>query len=354
MLLLTFQAEAQIFTIKVTDYGGTDAIPALKRFIDSEVQNLEDQVNNDIPDDAPHEMMSGMANANVLAGKGLGKDYASYMDVFLIGTGVGLAADLKRQNSIDSDISGIGGAGGLMAGVNMDKIDIKSFAGLDPRRLNMYVNFMNFSHTYEVRDNGGFDSDIKGDFLNIGMHFRYDWMKGSGDPQLGWGGIKLHWGYEFSDAEYTFSNNLDRVINVVDATQGSINGRITGQPKYSVKTQTHSIPLEISSDVSFLKFLTFFGGMGTDINYGKAKGKGIADGNVTPLVCTGGGFCGGGQIIQVQAQANVDVEGQVDPLFLRGFLGMQFNIPYFRIYAQVDKIFGTQLLGGTLGLRYIY
>lgn len=354
VFLLISQAEAQVFNVEITDYGGTDSIPALKRYIDSEVQKLEDQINEDIPVESPHEIMNGMANSNVLAAKGLGTDYASYMDVFLVGAGIGAAADFEKENSLGSDIVGVGAAAGFVAGVNLDKINVHEFVGLDTKKLNVYFNMINTAYTYEARNDGGVESDINTEFLNIGLHFRYDWVEGSGDPQFGWGGLKLHWGYEFSDASYMFTNKLDRVINAVDATQGNINGRITGQPKYEISTQTHSIPLEVSTDLRMLNFFTLFGGLGTDINYGKAQGKGVVDGDVTPLICTGGGFCGGSQIIEVQAKANVDAEAHVDPLFLRGFLGMQFNIPYFRIYAQANKVFGTKLLGANVGLRFVY
>jgi hypothetical protein len=102
------------------------------------------------------------------------------------------------------------------------------------------------------------------------------------------------------------------------------------------------------------EFLSAYGGLGTDISYGKAKGSGILDGTVSPIVCTNSGLCGGGTVIQLQAQANLDAEGKVNPIMLRGFTGLQINIPYVRIFAQIDKVFGTELLGGTVGIRYVY
>lgn len=354
LIFISNQALAQVFTVEVIDYGGTDQIPALKRFIDNYLQDVEDKVNEKLPNDQPDRMMKAMANTNVLSGKGVGQDYASYMNVFLIGVGAGVAVDGEPTPELDSDISGIGAATGVVVGANLDRMNVSNFFGLDTKRLNIYTNFSKFGHTQNMEDRQGVESTLKVDLLNFGVHFRYDWILPTGDTNSGWGGVKTHWGYEFSDSEIFFTNNVDVTLTAIDENEGSLSGRLTGKPKYRVETQTHSIPLEISTDVRFLYFLTLYGGVGTDINYGKSNGEGMVEGDLSPLICTSGGFCGGGKIIQVQLKANVDGEAHVNPFFLRGFGGLQFNVPYFRIYGQLDKVFGTDLIGATVGLRYVY
>lgn len=354
LIFFSIGAQAQMFTLKVTDYGGTDSVPALKNFIDLQVAQLESDINDELPNDTPARMMEGMANSSVLAGKGIGSDYASYMNVYLIGAGLGVAADFEKPSDVESNFSGVGLAPGFVVGANLGKMGMGKFAGLDANRVNTYFNFMKLGITRDLEDNGGVNSTGKLDSLTLGLHFRYDWIPGNDNSTLRWGGVKLHWGYEFNQTDVVYQQDIDKVINVSDNV-ADLNGRITGRPKYSVETQTHSIPLEISTDVRMFQFLSLYGGLGTDISYGKAKGKGVLDGNVSPLICTdSGAFCGGGSIIQLQVQANLDAEGKVNPILLRGFTGLQLNLPYFRIFAQVDKALGTDLVGGTVGLRFVY
>jgi hypothetical protein len=353
LILLSIRAEAQMFTVKVTDYGGLDSSAILKNFIDLQVAELQSDINDELPNDTPGEMMKGMANSSVLAGKGIGSDYASYMDVFLVGVGLGLAADFEKPNDVESNYSGVGVAPGFVVGANLRKMGVGTFAGLDASRVNTYFNFMKLGITRDLEDNGGVNSEGRLDSLSLGLHFRYDWVPGNNNSNFRWGGLKLHWGYEFNQSNIVYEQDLDKSINVIDDV-ADLNGRLTGRPKYQIETQTHSIPLEISTDVRMFEFLSAYGGLGTDISYGKAKGSGILDGTVSPIVCTNSGLCGGGTVIQLQAQANLDAEGKVNPIMLRGFTGLQINIPYVRIFAQIDKVFGTELLGGTVGIRYVY
>lgn len=348
-------ASAQMFTLKVTDYGGLDNNELLKRVLDAYLEKIEDDVNKFVPNADPEKMMKNMSNASVISTKGVGSDYASDMNVFLVGATVGAGVAYERNDTINSDINGAGAATGMIIGANAEKLNLHHFAGLDTKRLNFYLNFMKLGHSQNLVNNGGVDNDLRLHFLSIGFHFRYDWIQGSGTKRLGWGGVKLHWGYDFNQTDFTYESDLDKVVNLVDNNSGAnINGRITGRPKYNVKTTTHSIPLEISTDARFLNVFSLYGGLGTDISYGKAEGSGVADGQVSPLVCTGGGVCGGGQIVQVQVQANINAEGKVAPLMARGFTGLQINLPYFNMFAQVNKGFGNNLWGATAGLKLVF
>jgi len=358
-LAISPQSRAQLFTVEITDYGGLENSALLKAAIDRELQKFEDEVNAKLPQEGPDRLMQGMANTSVMASKGIGKDYASYMNMYLIGVGAGVALDQQYDSTIDSEISGGGGALGVVVGSTARNLGFQSFAGLDPKRVGIYANFMRYKHNQIIQSDPESESNLAADLFNLGVHFRYDWIDGTGSPMFGWGGLKLHWGYDYNQTTIVFENDLDKNINLIDLPSSggdtaSIAGRITGSPRYQVKSQTHSIPLEISTDVRFLYFLTLYGGLGTDINYGKATGEGLLNGNVSPLACTSGAACVGITDLKVQVQANLDAEGRVDPLMLRGFAGVQFNVPYFRIYAQVDQAFGTELIALSTGLKFAY
>lgn len=60
--------------------------------------------------------MEGMADSSAIAGKGIGSDYASGMQVMLIGAGVGVGADLEKDKTTNSDLSGIGAQPAIILG----------------------------------------------------------------------------------------------------------------------------------------------------------------------------------------------------------------------------------------------
>ena len=83
--LYSSPSSAQMFRLRVTPTGNA----VIDTFVNAEIQNIENEINKDLPSAQPKRLMEGMANSSVMAGKGIGSDYASNMEVFLIGAGVG-------------------------------------------------------------------------------------------------------------------------------------------------------------------------------------------------------------------------------------------------------------------------
>ncbi len=355
LALIPLTANAQIFRLRITDYDGADALPVLKNFIDSEIQKVENEINKDLPSAPPKRLMEGMADSSVAAGKGIGSDYASDMDVFLIGAGMGLGADLEKDKTTDSDLSGVGVAPGLIVGMNLSWMDSKSFLGMDTDRLNIYFNFMKYNYEHTLNDKPNEKSEAELDMFTLGTHFRYDWIKGNGSKWLGWGGVKFHFGYEYNKTDLTFSSQINETVNQTAGTGENINGIISGNPRAKIAVNTHSIPLELSTDVRFLYFLSLYTGLGVDYNWGQAKGSGNINGNNSPVNCTGGTCTGAGNpTIQVKPEANIDATGKVTAFTPRAFVGLQVNIPFVRIFVQADKVLGNEVVGATAGLRFVY
>jgi len=72
------------------------------------------------------------------------------------------------------------------------------------------------------------------------------------------------------------------------------------------------------------------------------------------LACTGGASCGGSPTITVKPSANLDTTAKVQPFLYRAFAGVQFNLPWTRIFVQVDKSLSNDLIGATAGLRFAF
>jgi hypothetical protein len=355
--LYATNSSAQIFKLTVTDYGSGDGVPAFKSFVDAEILKIQNEINKDLPSAPPERLMEGMANSSVMAGKGIGTDYASNMSVMLIGAGVGVGADLAKDKTTKSDLSGIGVAPGVIIGANLGFMDTATILGMDTNRLNMFVNFMNYSHKQIMNDKPGKESSAEIDMMAMGVHFRYDWIKGNGSKWLGWGGVKFNFGYEYNKTDITFNSKISETVNQTDSNGNVIAGTITGNPFATINSGTQSIPLALSTDIQLLYFLSIYTGIGADYNFGEATGKGNLNAGSSPITCTnsaGGQACSGGTTVTVKPEANIDSTGKVNPFLFRGFAGVQFNLPFIRVFVQADKALGSELVGATAGVRFVY
>lgn len=353
--LIPLTASAQLFRIRATNYGAGAGNTTFENYVNAELAKIEADINKDLPSGQPTRLMKGMADSSVMAGKGIGTDYASNMDVMLVGAGVGVGADLHKDKTTDSDLSGAAVAPGIVIGMNLAWMDARRFMGMDTDRLNVYFNFMKYNFDKQVNDDPDEKSNAELDMLAMGVHFRYDWIKGNGNKLLGWGGVKFTFGYEYNKNDITFSSTIKKDASDADPSAGGevLSGTINGKPVATIKTATHSIPLALSTDVQILYFVSLYTGLGVDYNWGRAKGQGNLNADDSNINCTGGA-CGGGTSVTVRSEANIDASGKATAFTSRAFAGLQFNLPFFRVFVQADKSLGNDVVGATVGARFVY
>lgn len=341
----------QVIQVRVTDYGWLDSIPQLKPLLDNYLEGVESDLNEDQPIRDTERLMKGTANSAALASKGVGSDYASYIKKYLVGASLGVAIDAEKDVGLEDEVSGLGGAAGVVVGVRMEELEINNFLGLDLNRLSAYANVGGVSQSRIFP--GIEDSDLKAEIstTNFGLHFRYDWIPGSGDGWFGWGGVKTHFGYEYNNNTLTFQNELNQNLEL-DTGFGILNGQVRGTPRYKIETRVHSFPFEVSTDIRFLQLFTLYGGTGIDLNIGKSEGSGEVEANVTPLFCSSG-FCSNLDLPEAKVEANLDATERVDPITVRGFAGLQLNFPQVRIFGQVNKVLGNEVIGASAGVRVL-
>lgn len=340
------QSSAQLFRLTTTSYGSLTG--AQQTAWDNALSDIQAQVNKDFPSaENPQRLMRGMANSSVMSGKGVGSDYASRMEVFLVGAGVGVGADMEKDPQTESDISGVGIQGGIVIGTNLGWMDTKKILGLYTDRLNIYFNYMGYSLDRKMGDNNS--DSLKAKLGSFGFHASYDLVKGNSSRWLGWGGVKVHTGYEYNTTKLTFTTNLQEAVNET-VGGATVTGTIRGAPSATIDVATQSIPLEVSTNVQLLYFVSLYTGLGVDFNFGQAKGNGALNADPTTLDVNGVPNSGP----TVQADANINGSGSVDSVTARGFAGLQLNFPYVNIFAQVDKAFGSELIGATAGVRFVY
>jgi hypothetical protein len=122
------ESSAQLFRLKILNPGALSNAEIAT--LQDALKDAEEDINKDLPSASnPKRLMKGMANSSVVAGKGIGSDYASNMDVFLVGAGVGVGADLKKDK--ESDLSGAGIQGGIILGTNLGWMDTQKILGLE-------------------------------------------------------------------------------------------------------------------------------------------------------------------------------------------------------------------------------
>lgn len=341
-IFLTTNLYARPIEIRVRDYGWITSFPVVRDVLDFYLQEIENDINDQQPVLNPKRLNYGTANSTVLAAKGLGTDYVNEPEEYLISLGVGAAWDGQKNEALKDEISGVGGATSLSVGKKLKD------------RLMGFVNIGTLKHNQNIP---GDDIDIAGDIetFNLGFHARYDLVQKQGTDFWGWGGIKVHVGYEYSRNDVDLSTDLDEPLLVDSGGQGIIEGRLTGKPTFEVKTITHSIPLEVSSNVLFLNIFSAYGGLGADYNYGESVGKGKTKGDFTTLACTSGACVGETVLPQLEVQANYDAKSQVKDLTFRAFGGLQMDLPMnLHVFGQVEQILGTKVIGLNTGLKYSF
>lgn len=346
--LYSTESKAQLFKLTTTSYGTMPG--ALQASWDAALLDIQAEANKDLPSTSePKRFMQGMANSSVMAGKGIGSDYASRMNVLLIGAGVGVGADLEKDKATGSDISGVGVQGGLIIGTNLGWLDTEKIFGLYADRLNVYFNYLGYDLDRTMGD--GDKNRLQADLKSFGFHVSYDLVKPKGNSMLRWGGVKVHTGFEYNSTKLKFTTDLNQTINetvTAGATSGTVTGTLTGKPSATIDANTQSIPLEVSTNVQLLYFLSLYTGLGVDMNFGKAKAAGALNADPTPLQYNGGAGP------TVQADANISGSGNVDSFLTRAFAGVQINLPYTNIFVQADKSLGNDLIGASAGLRFVY
>jgi hypothetical protein len=284
------------------------------------------------------------------------------MEVALLGLGAGVGVDAEKDKSLESDASGIGVQGGFILGTNLSWMDTEKILGLYTDRLNIYGNFLTYNTEKSIGDNEG---EASGKFTSIGVHASYDLVLPKGSSLLRWGGVKVHTGYEFNSTKLKFSTTINQKIDNENNGGTSVIGDLNGKPAGNLEVTTHSIPIEISTNVQILYFLSFYTGLGVDVNFGSARGDGSLNADPTKLDfdVDGDGLPdntdsdGDGNTDEgptVQAEANLDGSGKANSFLYRAFAGVQINIPFVNIFVQADKAIGTELVAATAGVRFVY
>lgn len=289
-------------------------------------QALSDAIGSELHTVDLSTYMDQMANANVLSAKGLGVDYASDMQRFVLGGGIGTAvngAGFAFTSGGGLPETGFALQIGVMGGLNLGILSGKDSA---LRRFRLYVNGMSAT---TKRD------PFSATFLNYGGHLQIQLIKGGKKTSgVRWGGFDVTSGYEFS----SYALALDKGLPVSsDELTWDASGNMT------LKATAQSIPLELSTNFHIF-VVTGFVGAGGDYNLsGTSEAEIGIDG---PITLT---FNGQEENVGA-ASASINQGGVASTFTPRVFGGAQLDIFMVKVYGQLNVTLDKSV-GGHIGVR---
>jgi hypothetical protein len=323
-------------------------LAALNRAADQ----IQSTINNGFLSESSRQTFdNGLAAANASNVSSLIMDRGDTPSIFTIGVGGQIAAYYQGSlshittaatNSLPS--VGVTGQANLMLGLRASALRIKRIGFLDPSRLMLYLNGFRFSTNV-----GNTSANVSGLGLNAQYLVieprRLGWI-------VGWGGISAGLGANYS------SNSISYTASLNQTGTGSADGQsvtVNTQLDYNIgaKSTNVSIPLELSSYVSFLYVFTVYGGIAVDFNAGSSQLTGSATGPVTATYS--GTIPGVSNLFSGTASLNLDdqIVGTPSLTVLRTFVGLELNASILKLSAEyVSLSNGAMSLAGLVRVAF--
>ena len=293
---------------------------------DELTKSLGEQFAKELRSNQQPEFLQQMAAAAVLASKGMGVDYASNPQRFVVGGGLGTATSQSGFSFARGD--GMLPDGGFafqisaLAGLNLGAFGSDSSA---LRRVMLYGNGLTIKTS-----NGLFDARTwcLAGHLQVKLVRPTD-RKGA----VTWGGLDLTSGFEWASSSLWLSRDLDLEVDDLEwAATGT----------YQVDTQAMSVPIELSTNLH-LAVVSLFAGGALDVTHA-AEAHSTAGLN-GPLKTSGDSPQQLGTITMV-----MDETGEAGGLSGRAFGGLQIDIFTLKLYGHLNVGF-DQTMGGHVGVR---
>jgi hypothetical protein len=277
--------------------------------------------------------MDQMADANVLSAKGMGVDYASRFEKFIIGGGFGSAVNSAGFTFSRGDAplptGGFAFQATVMAGLNLGGFNDKdSFAD----RVRIYANGL---YAPVAGD------PFTGELLNYGGHLQLALINPTGEKNalVRFAGLDLTTGYERS--RYTM-----RLEQGLPIPSGDTTWDATGS--YSITSDTQSVPVELSTGLKVAIVSAYVGGA-ADINLGgEATGEVGLEGPLSAdNPSTGQNVEIGGASVLASAAGSA---AQITP---RVFGGVMVHVLFVKLYGHLNVTLDRSV-GGHLGARVAF
>lgn len=316
----------------------------------TEIENeVCSQINSKFQTGNLSSVLGYMARAYAVAAQGRVADYGANMQVFSLGAATTLAVsnisvptgygDLealgKRLSAQTVPDVGTGFSATATLGVSLKTTSLRRRGWFDPKNLNIYASFFLLpSLSYQ---------SYSIDALSGGLYLQYKLLQPRKVPfgLLTWGGLDLGLGYTYSTTNFKVAST-DKLATINFTSNGK---NIVYEPSGSLTLgyTTHIIPLELSTNVSLLYFLSLVFGAAADFH---VMTKAELTANVSGAVKVDGTSTAGDY-----ARFNTTETGKVSGVGFRVFAGPQFNIWKIRLFT-LAHMTSDSTYGLTLGARF--
>lgn len=270
----------------------------------------------------------GASTAQSLATMGAGSTYATGNYSLLVGGGIGVAANGVNQSLTDivnklGDIGGdtlpkfgIGVQVSALVGLNLGTLRTPRYLGpFELNRMTVLANFFNISSNAIT--------GLAASATVAGVHAQYQLRRPSRYGWLMYGEFLLTTGFDYSRLALSYDSTTGaKAMTPVTVGSGTATDpQLTWNPGGTVALSSGSgtIPIELSTSVRVLYFLSVYAGGGADFNIGKAT----TDINLSGTVSgTNGGASSN------LGTGSLSVSKSATPQFAsgRGFAGIQINL----------------------------
>mgnify|MGYP000732708025 CR=1 FL=1 len=348
LFLSTFIIQAKTFTITNRYYRPSSNAYIISDYIDNIYDDLEDSVNNSMISVDTSIYLKGVSESTALASKGLSASYANDFDLFILMGAVGAAADLGSYSlndaisgDVNSDrINGVGVATAATFGLNLNFFPLPTFA----KRFKLYASFMKTDLDFD-------DFSTKIEHMALFVQYRLIEEENIGSSYLlNWGGVDVTLGLEKTTLDLNYSKALVKSLTQLSETPlGTANftGTYSGTPSASLESSITSIPVEISTSVRFLYFLSLYGGLGFDLVSGETTASSNATGSIS--MTDDGGIINDGDV-SATPNFSLGQSGKPSSTNSRFFGGLQINGPLLSVFMQYNEVFGG-VKGAAVGVK---
>jgi hypothetical protein len=272
--------------------------------------------------------------------RGLGVDYGSNVRYVEAGVAVSTAVNGNKAvvegDTRTQPVAGVSGNLTVMAGVNLGA------AGLP---VTIFANYFKSHGSYRE-----FDARLD----NFGVHLQLK-LFGSRDESVlsmlvRWGGLDITTGFDRSRMRLQLVRDFDRAIPVTDGQHFSGEVDLTSKGTFALDMRTSSIPLEITTNVRFLYVLSAYAGGGFDWQVGGGSDLTVnLAGTLTGKVPSAGAVADVGDMTLQVTQSASPSAGRI-----RGILGLQANLFFLKIFAQLNVAPSPFLASAGFGARLVF
>ena len=314
---------------------------------------MENDINTELKGFDQTKLLVPMADATALSHKGIGVDYSTNPEFFIMGFAISPSVnagdrtynDLKNENIYyetgGGSVPQVGASAqlGLMAGINLGFLEIMPDLGfMDLNKLTIYADIFAMDAGQLMTDLDMQPKDMtikKAEFFNIGVHGQYPIIESVTIAPFGmakWGGVSLTSGFEYTSSTILMTTTLPPGKN----NDGIFEVTWDGSVDLGADTGILSIPVEVSTNFQFLYAFTLFAGAGLDFNIGKSSTIAEVTAPITGTALVAVPPINAGDTV-VTADANLDMSEEVwaTPVDIRFFGGLQINFPILKITTMV-------------------